>query len=503
MHSPVIAESTTGVRPRSLAASSAKVAMLVLLFSASALSEAIRTSALANAEVWLHLRTGLWILQNHSFPRSGLFSQYAALPWMDSTWGFDVLLATAYKVVGLKAIPILLILLQVALAVITFLLARANRAGFWAAVALSVLAQCVLTHLQPTPEAFSILCFGIELLILAKARRSGNLKILYWLPPLFIVWANLHVQFVAGLIVLGLFCLATSVEDVALWSEVRWIAVPSKPVPPSKAGVVAGLAFLATFLTPYFFHLIPTAYPSLYSDVGFQYFAEMRPMSFRHPQDFVLMLLVMAAFLALGRNRSITVFETLVLIGGTLLVFRLQRDSWMALLPALLIAASLFAIDQHEPSSARSLRWQRAMVVGIVAAIVVFAVIFLPRDEAVLSKVGTLFPVKACDYIAQNHLPAPVYNAYSWGDFLTWYLPGYPVAIDSRVDLYGNEIFDRYFKVTGGNERLDADPRLASARTLLLESQSGMAKALRSLPSLSGQYRLVYSDDLAAVFVRQ
>jgi hypothetical protein len=76
------------------------------------------------------------------------------------------------------------------------------------------------------------------------------------------------------------------------------------------------------------------------------------------------------------------------------------------------------------------------------------------------------------------------------------------VAIDSRVELYGDELTAGYFKVIAGGERLDAYAALGNAQTLLLQKQSGMVKALTTLPALSSQYRLAYSDDLAAVFTR-
>lgn len=481
-----------------------RVTALAVLFSTAAVYEGVHVSAIANTEVWLHLRTGLWILENHSFPRNGLFSQYPDLPWMDSSWAFDVRLAVAYRIFSLMAIPLSLMVMKVALAVIAFLLARAGQAKFWAAVVLSGGAQFVLTELQPVPLTVSILFFGIELVILFHSRASGRVKILYWLVPLFIVWANMHLQFVTGLIVLGLFCLAIWVEEVLRRSRTDWVDAAIQPLPLSKAGAVAGLSLLGTFLTPYSYHLLPIAYRSLYSDIAFQYFAEMRAMSFRRPQDFALMLLVMVAFLALGRKRSVSVFE-LLLIGGTLVAFRIQRDAWMAVLPAIAIAAGVFRRKEDEPdvAYARSFRWEWASVAIIVAVILAIAAIRMPRRDALMSRISAMFPVKACAYIAQNHLPAPMFNAYSWGGFLTWYLPDYPVAIDSRIDLYGDEILSRYFTVTSGGDRLDADPTLAAARTLLLERQSGMAKALTSLPALNAQYRLVYSDDQAAVFVRQ
>src|SRR5271169_1438158 len=101
-----------------------RVLALLVLLTGAPVWEALRISAFSNGDIWWHLRSGLWILQNHSVPRSGLFSQYADRPWVASSWAFEVLLAAAYKVLGLKAIPVLLMAFKLALAAVTFLLAR-------------------------------------------------------------------------------------------------------------------------------------------------------------------------------------------------------------------------------------------------------------------------------------------------------------------------------------------------------------------------------------------
>jgi hypothetical protein len=106
--------------------------------------------------------------------------------------------------------------------------------------------------------------------------------------------------------------------------------------------------------------------------------------------------------------------------------------------------------------------------------------------------------VRAGDYIRANHLPPPIFNAYDWGGFLTWYLPEYPVSIDSRTALYGDEINARYFKVTTAEIPLDADPSFANARTILLRKDSPMAVALSSVP----QFKVAYQDDVAMVLLQ-
>jgi hypothetical protein len=229
----------------------------------------------------------------------------------------------------------------------------------------------------------------------------------------------------------------------------------------------------------------------------------MASMSFRRPQDYVLMLLVMMAFLAIGRKRSLEVFELLVLLGGTALAFRIQRDAWTVVLPAIAVLSMTSFAERDESESRRMTvrTWEWSAVAASTAIVLVIAAVRLPDRPALMGRIGQNFPVRACEYIVSNKLSRPLFNEYSWGSFLTWYLPEYPVVVDSRVELYGHDVLTKYFDVVGGKERLDSDPMVARAGTLLLERNSAMAKALRNLPALSSQYRLVYRDEMANILV--
>ena len=479
-----------------------RVLILTALFSAAAIYELVKLFALATPEVWLHLRTGLWILENRSIPHTGLFSQSSILPWIDSTWGFDMLLAVAYHLFGLRAIPIVLMVLKAALAVVTFLLARAGRINFWGAVVLSAIAQFVISSLQPLPYVFSILFFAIELWLLVRSRQTGKTKSLFWLPALFVLWANLHAQFVCGVLLLILFLISLLLEAGLRKSGMGWLSERLQPVGIKQAGIATSLSILATLLNPYTFH-VWSVFKSLYSAVGFEHFSEMSSMNFRHPQQFALMLLVMMAFLSLGRRRRLEIFELLALFGATLIAFRIERDGWMAVLVAVSVLSEGLRFLPHAIASegAVKIRWERPMSVALTVVAVSVACLLVPPAPALMDKVSKNFPAKACDYIVANHLPPPLFNSYVWGGFLTWYMPQYPVTVDSRVELYGEETLSNYFDIVSGKELLESQPMVARARVLLLEKDSAISKALMNLPGLKAQYSLAYEDEMAAVFV--
>ena len=475
------------------------VALVLLLTVGPLLTTLSPLTALLNGDIFSHLRSGAWIIQAHAVPRTGLFSQYSDRCWVDCSWGFDVVAAGVYKLLGLRGFAALLMAFRLALAGVTFLVAGGRRRCFWCAVALSAIAQYVLTDLALRPSLFSLLLFGILLHLLIESRRSFTPRLLLLLPPLFLVWANLDAQFLNGLLLLAVYVVAEIADGLF-----RIPVAPANSMP--KVVGIAALCVFATFLTPYTFRLSSGAFENAYGKVLYENFQEMQAMAFRRPQDFALLLLVMGAFLALGRQQSRDLFKIGTLGVFIVLAFRLQRDGWCVVLPSVAVigdAVAEWRWKSEEQTANDPWKWETPVAVVLVLVVLVVAIVRLPNDTALIKQAERAFPVKACDYIRANQLPGPIFNTYYWGGFLTWYLPEYPVSIDSRLNLYGDEITDRYFKVSTGNQRLETDPSFTGARIILLERSSGMLKALTTLPALKDQFHVAYQDNVASVLVRQ
>ncbi len=139
--------------------------------------------------------------------------------------------------------------------------------------------------------------------------------------------------------------------------------------------------------------------------------------------------------------------------------------------------------------------------IAIAAAIVIAALgatILLPRTPAaLLAKAARTYPVEAAEYIRQHQLPQPIFNSFEWGGFLTYDLPEYPVAIDGRINLYGDDFVIQYSKAMNAEIRYTDFPAMANARTILLPRSAIMAQALGTLPG----YKIAYSDNVATVLV--
>lgn len=449
--------------------------------------------------LFTHLRLGEWILANKTWPTTGLFSQASQLPWRDFTWFGDATLAIVYRALGLSAVPALGMVYRVVLAVITFFLASGSRDGLWIPVIISGLAQYLLYGVGPVGVGTSAAFFGVALLALLLSRNTGKLQPLFWLPLLFLFWANLDLGFVYGIAPLVIFLVTLGIKEISSKIRAASFAGRASGIPLGTAALVGVACFVASLLSPYGYHAY-SAFFSIQSSPANEYLFAHTAMSFHRPEDYLLLLLRMAAFLCLGLRRSYDLFLILVLIGSTALAFRAQGNNWLATLAGVAVIADSLPETNVEAVLQVRRRWFLLPGTISLAAVLLAWLALVPRDRQVLiSRVAAEFPMGACDYIRGRQVPAPLFNSYTCGSFLAWYLPEYPVAIDARRGLYPDDLETGYFKVTRVLIPYQSLAPMKDARTLLLDKQNVMADTLRMLPG----FQVAYEDKISIVLLQQ
>ncbi len=469
------------------------VAALALLFVAGAWAAMHHLSALQSADVWWRLRTGQWMLQHHALPGEVLFTQRSGMPWTVSGWGFDVLLAASFRVFGLRAIPLVSMMLSCAAAAILFVLAGGRNPRRWLpAAATALIALWILGPLPCDPAGVSVLLYGIVLALLLDLRANPSGRSLYAVPVLFLAWAVLAPEFLWGALLIVLF-----VADAALR---EWIAPDAEAAVRAQHKRMMGVLLLSPLvplLTPYSYHLYGNFMAELYSGAAFKYLAEMSALGFRRPRDFAFALFLMAAFFVLGRSRNR--FLTLALLAGLPIAFRIQRDAWPALLPAVAVYACLWDGEEAEEKSSR---WLTGAALAALMLVLIGGRLLLSPVK-IEQTVEEKLPVQAAAYVAGHRLPGPIYQTSAWGGYMIYALPEYPVALDSRFAAYGDEAYDEQQKLLMGEVTMDSDPAFAQARTIILPANTALAQAMKKHPALRSRFQAVYEDKLAAVFVAQ
>jgi hypothetical protein len=348
-----------------------------------------------------------------------------------------------------------------------------------------------------------MLFYAVELCILLAAEREGNARWLWWLVPLFLVWANMHIQFVYGLFIAGVFAVAMTVGQFA--SRRMAEILPAK-IRPQTAWLILLACAAATCIGPYFVGVYGTIFSYAENTSQYQQVIEFAAINFRQPQHYSQLLLVMAAFFVIGWKRFIDPFRLMLLVSTMLVAFRSQRDSWFVCIPAGLLLAeamrpALVALSSSARRESDRSSWYMATTATALLLAVSIATAAAERrgldPQTMIGAIAKQYPVAATTYVAQHHLPGPMYNTFNWGGYLIFNLREYPVSIDGRTDLFGPELDTRSMATVNAYD-LGNDPDFQRARFVLLEGMLPLASYLSRDP----HYRLVYADEVAAVFVK-
>jgi hypothetical protein len=450
-------------------------------------------------DLWWHLATGDWIVQHRGVPYTGILSRTAASrPWMAYSWGYEVLLSRSYAWFGFLGIGLFGVLLTIAVAIALFWMIYRLSGRFWMSWILSVVVYfAFLFNIMPRPVFFSMLLFTVTLTLLLEANRSGQVQLLYWLPLIFVLWANFHVQFIYGLFVVAVFAGVNLLQRVAAWWNIdpEFLAEPKLPL--SRVLLVLAGCVVATCFGPYTFHLYHVVFGYARSKVIFSMLTEMHALSFGGPSHFVELMLAAAAFFAMGWRKKLDPFKLALLITASILGFRMTRDAWF-----LCITAAAVLADSPSRPEVRDepLRVPELAGMAVAAALLLFLVAgntdFNPRG--IDRTISGQFPVDAVNYLRKHPVGGPLYNSFDWGGFLIFYMPEYPVAIDGRTDLYGDDLDLQFHSTEAAEPSYATDPNLDQAGVVVLKNSVPLA---RLLPT-DRRFRVIYRDDLATVLAR-
>lgn len=461
-------------------------------------------------DLWWHLKVGDWIVAHAAVPHTGILSRTASnRPWVAYSWGYEVLLSRAYAWFGLMGIGIYGTLLTLAVAYAVYWMLRRLSGQFWpACIGTGLVCSAFLFNGMPRPFFFSMALFAVTLTLLLEANRTGKIETLYWLPLIFLLWTNLHIQFIYGLFLVGLFVATNLAQRTAMALGIcpDFLEAPTLPV--AKLSAVGIACVLATLAGPYFYHPYQVVYEYSRAKVPYSMIIELQPLSFRGSSHFMQLFLTAAGFFAVGWRRKVDLFKLALLAAASVIAYRTTRDAWFICLSAAACIAEAMApkISAGDENASTAQPWraetwlEKAAIAGAVAVLLAMIANGTDFTERGMDRaISAQYPVNAINFLRRNPLPGPLYNNLNWGGFLMWYMPDYPVAIDGRNDLYGDELDKQFFDTQNGQKSYTSDPYLNEAGVVLLGSDLPLAKIL----TIDPRFRLVYHDDIATVFARQ
>jgi len=427
-------------------------------------------------DTWWHLAVGRWIWSHEQFPITEPFSRLGTehgATWVAYSWLYEIGMFGISEAFGPNGISIAKSVFAAITVGSIFLYAlRREMAAVPAVVILSTLAISLIPFMRERPWHFTVAFTVITLEAIGRVRDGSPVRRMSWLPLLFILWANIHIQFVLGWLILGMAVLFPGKGD------------------PRKLFVLAIACGLATFVNPYGTQLLRVIWEYATQAAPRDFINELAPPEISSVCTWAVFgLMVWAGLVGVRQPRD--GFKLGLLIVAVILSTRMRRDTWFGVLAAVAILR-----DVQAPFSVRVRPLTVAMLVCMVFAIargygmLGYGPKAVPNSE---------YPLAAMAHIREKNLPGPLYNDFNWGGAIIWGLPNHPVAIDGRTNLYGSDGLRRAFATWDGTDDWRTDKLLTSANLVIAPKERILAESLRNCPE---QWAIAFEDDLTIVFTR-
>jgi hypothetical protein len=460
--------------------------LLLAVVLGMALAFALSLASLADdPDSWWHLRTGQWIVQHLAVPDRELFALHPAHErWVAYSWAYDVLLYGLHRAFGLFGPVVLAAGLAVVIALTLYLVLRAlsGRAALSALLAgAGVVAIAPMLYGRSTMLTIELALLEIHLL--SQAVLLGRRACLYAVPLVIAVWANVHVQFVYGLLVYAGFLAEAAIER----REPGFL----------RAMLLAGAACLAaTLANPYGLRIYePFAQYVAQSGTIYGLLQELHPPGFRTLPDWTALAIVAAVAVSAFRRRPRAPALLLLFAAAAAIAFRSARDVWFLAAVGLPMLAWIHRrTGEREPERASPL----LVALGTAAAGALAAAALGISSTSLDDAIARRYPVRAAEHVEAQGCEGRLFNPYDWGGWLMWRWPDRKVSIDGRTYVHGAAALERSFRTWNAMPGWERDEDLGAAGIVLGGSDQPLMTALEGDP----RFRRVYRDDVACVFVR-
>jgi hypothetical protein len=469
------------------------VLMAVLLI---AIALAGAESRLIDPDTWWHITMGEQILKTHTWPTSDTYSFTArGAHWIAYEWLGEVLLALPARFGGLVGLAwfqkAMVVLLSLLIYVYAYLVSRNSKAACIACVMVLPLAPVAFTL---RPQLFGYI-FLLLTLICVQRFRSGHEKALWFLPPLFLVWANTHGTFVFGLLVIGVHWITALVSFRAGGLVGQQLPAPQR----IKLLVTLLWCILALLITPYGSQIAANPFEmAVAQPLNIANIMEWQPLSLANAVGVYIVVFAAALFLAqVIFSLTYTLQDMVLLLFSLYAAFAHLRFAMLFILFTAPIVARIFArwVPPYDP--AKDKYWLNAAIITLV---ILGMMKFRPSERQLEARVAADYPVQAVKYLREHPQPTGMFNEYGWGGYLISQLgPAQLVFIDGRADLYEySGVFPDYMQASSGQPPALRILARHDIRACVLDRSSALAALLAQSPG----WRQDYSDRLSQIFVR-
>lgn len=454
-----------------------------------------------------HIRTGEKILDTWTVPRHDSFSYHTPpLPWTAHEWLSSVVMALIYRGFGLTGIALFFALTLAAIHWFLYRFLRSMSDDIVLCVVVATLATAASsTHWLARPHVFSLALILIWYHLL-NGFQYRNQQSLVYLPPIMLLWVNLHGGYIIGLLLLVIYLLGNYFESVF-----------AAPTPALEAKRKARLLFFcvaaslgATLINPIGYKILIFPFHVASDRFLMDHVVEFLSPNFHDSLPFKYMLLATIFTLALARAPLNLIDSSLLILVIYMSLYSVRHVSLFAIIAApILLKAGENAVSRFSPAWIEFYRKRNANLLAVDSTL---RGLFWPSVTLllILSLVWTgnltygfdrgRHPIAAVDFLRREPIGGKMFNNDEFGDYIifaAW--PTYRVFIDGRSDMYRTAYIQPYMHVAnalpGWRKILDR----FEIDWVFFNTHSPLTAALAD----DKEWQPIYSDNLATIFLRR
>jgi hypothetical protein len=443
---------------------------------------------------WLIL-DGEYILHNGHLPAGDLYSfTNLGHPWILYKWGFELYLGVLHHVASLGGVIWgAAIVYALTYSILLYVLMRSGVHRYISSGLVLLVFYTNLFHCFARPTIMTYLFYAVALLLLEDYRRSPGRQ--FWLlPPLFLLWGNLHLGFIVALGALGLY-------GVTAWLLPTFFrgTGSSRDL---KLLLIFPLCAAAVLINPYGLDLLVKIWQHSNDHlVTSGLTAEMQSPNFHNFMCFPLLALIILLFSIRGRDYpGRPLLLTIVGVTFCLGLYSVRHIPYFSITATFHLAQALGKTESSRDFSAAPLArgWGWALMAATLSLIWVIGIEY--HNPSFYKFPDAKIPRQATDYLARQcsgRQPMRIFSTDDqWADYFIYRLyPQALVFLDTRFDLYGDE-----FTNTWSSLRIDALYDLDVLRPWKVDFLVLNKNDLPRRPAIKPGWALVYEDTRSLIF---
>ena len=455
-------------------------------------------------DFWWHLRNGNTMLQTGHLIHVNPYAFMAAgHHWILQEWLSEVWMAASAAAAGRLGVVIGYWLITLGMLIAIWARATTIRRASGVTIGIGLVLAAITTYpiLGPRSQMETYLLIGVTLLVVERQLRHGG-RIAWLLPPVFLIWNNLHAGFIMGLILL-VAVLAS--EWLLVGLGMRDSGARRNLTQLSSATLCSAAASLVNPNGPV---ILIYPFQTQFSN------AQQRLIEEWHSPDFhivvllpLLFFIVTSAWLIMKVRR--VPLRDLVVLGLALLV-TLQSVRNLVIL---VVAATPVWIALADSLCARwasglglKLRARQPLPVVGAEFLILVALLGTLGSQVLTEATPSLnsptyvdtFPVCAAQWLDRAPGGLRVFNEYGAGGFLAYTVPKDKVFVFGDAALMGSRVLRDYAGIVDLTPTWLQRLNSSGAQVVVFERGNAFVDALQQEPS----WRLVYRDKRVEGFER-